>query len=138
MTRFVLDTNVLVSALLFRSETAQMHKAWRADRFRLAVSPDIIAEYARVLAYPRFGLEPGEPDALVANEVLPFCDLFEVGPGPAVCRDPDDDKFLHCAAAAHANAVVSGDDHLLSVTGRYRGITVLTVRAALATIQPKR
>jgi len=41
VTRLVLDTNVLVSALLFRSEASALFDAWRGGRFRLAVSEPI-------------------------------------------------------------------------------------------------
>ncbi len=43
----------------------------------------------------------------------------------AVCDDPDDDKFLAAALAGGADVIVSGDMHLLRVSG-YRELTVLT------------
>ena len=45
-----------------------------------------------------------------------------------VCADPDDDKFLACALASGARIIVSGDKHLVDVSG-YRGIEVLRPRA---------
>jgi len=131
VTRLVLDTNVVVSALLFRSETARLRELWREGRFRLAVCPAIPDEYARVLTYPKFGLSQGEVAALLGGEILPFCDIHEVSPGPRVCRDPHDDVFLHCAVAARADGLVSGDDDLLSVGSEFRHIPVMSVAEAL-------
>jgi putative PIN family toxin of toxin-antitoxin system len=137
VTRLVLDTNVRISALLFRSQTAALHAGWKAGRFRLAVSPSIVDEYARVLAYPRFGLSRDDAEGLLANEVLPYCDVFDPVPGERACRDADDDKFLDCAAAARADAVVSGDNDLLSLGPHHRGIPLITVRSALSRFLPQ-
>jgi len=53
-----------------------------------------------------------------------------------VCTDPDDDKFLACAVASGASTIVSGDKHLLSVSG-YRGIEALRPRAFLERYLPR-
>lgn len=42
-----------------------------------------------------------------------------------IANDPDDDKFLACAVAAKASAIISGDPHLLAL-GSYRGIRIMT------------
>ncbi len=47
-----------------------------------------------------------------------------------VCEDPDDDKFLACALATETKIIVSGDKHLLKVSG-YRGIDVIRPRKLL-------
>jgi putative PIN family toxin of toxin-antitoxin system len=59
--------------------------------------------------------------------------ILDVGtPGRlhGVCRDPNDDMVLECAALAHADVIVSGDKDLLAL-GEYEGILVLTPRAFL-------
>ena len=63
--------------------------------------------------------------------VLPFCDIVHATSGSAVCRDPDDDKFLYCAKAARARAIVTGDRDILAIGPAFRGIPILTVRQAL-------
>ncbi|MCX6842085.1 MAG: putative toxin-antitoxin system toxin component, PIN family, partial [candidate division WOR-3 bacterium] len=73
MTRLVLDTNVLVSALLFRSEASVLFDAWRGGRFRLAASEPILDEYARVLEYPKFRLSEREAAAIMRQLILPYC-----------------------------------------------------------------
>lgn len=131
MTRLVLNANVVVSALLFRGEPARLLDAWQAGRFRLAVSRDILAEYFRVLAYCRFGLTESEAEALAGQFVLPYCDVFKSGRGRRVCRDRDDDKFLHCVVAAAGAAIVSGDRDVLDLGPDFGGVPILTVRQAL-------
>ena len=131
VTRLVLDTNVLVSALLFRSETSGLLESWRRYAFRLAVSDAILDEYWRVLTYPRFRLSEQEIASIMEQLVLPFCDRFEPRQSTQVCSDPDDDKFFHCASAAQATALVSGDRAILSLRPRYGSVLILTVKEAL-------
>ncbi len=56
---------------------------------------------------------------MVKSEVATAPDLPE-----PVCVDPDDDKFLACALASKVKYIISGDKHLLQVTG-YRSIEVI-------------
>jgi len=131
VTRLVLDTSVVVSALLFRSETSRLQELWEAGRFRLVVTRAILAEYSRVLTYPRFRLARADAAAILAGHILPFCDLHPDATGPRVCRDRADDMFLHCAAAARADAIVTGDRALLACGPRFSGVPILTVKSAL-------
>ena len=134
--RLVLDTNVLVSALLFRSEASALLDAWRGGRFRLAVSEPILDEYARVLEYPKFRLSQREVAAVMAEFVLPYCDRFQVPKGPRLCSDPDDDKFIHCALAADAAALVSGDRAVLALGPRCGRVAIISVSDACARYCP--
>jgi predicted nucleic acid-binding protein len=45
----------------------------------------------------------------------------------SLCEDPDDDKFIACALAGRCRVIVSGDGHLLKVSG-FRGLTVMSPR----------
>jgi putative PIN family toxin of toxin-antitoxin system len=130
VTRLVLDTNVLVSALLFRSAASALFDAWRGERFRPAVSAPILDEYARVLEYPKFRLSEQETTAIVEQLVLPYCDRFQVPDQSRLCSDPDDDKFIHCALAAHAAALVSGDKAVLRLGPRCGGVAIISVSDA--------
>jgi len=132
VTRLVLDTNVLVSVLLFRSEASALLDAWRGGRFRLAASEPILDEYARVLEYPKFRLGKHEAVAIMAEFVLPYCDRFRVPEGPRLCSDPDDDKFIHCALAAGAAALVTGDRALLALGPRCGQVHIISVSNARA------
>jgi len=130
VTHLVLDTNVLVSAPLFRSTAPALFDAWRGERFRLAVSEPILDEYARVLEYPKFRLRERETIAIMRQLVLPYCDRFLTPDQPRLCSDPDDDKFIHCALAAHAAALVSGDKAVLRLGARCGGVAIISVSDA--------
>jgi putative PIN family toxin of toxin-antitoxin system len=126
--RVVLDTNVLVSSLLFRGPTAAVHTAWTAGRFVPLVSRPVLDEYTRVLAYPKFGLTQGEIAWLVRHELLRWAEPVDVTSRvDAVKSDPPDNRFLELAADGKADLLVSGDSHLLDL-GTWRNIPVLTVR----------
>jgi len=136
VTRLVLDTNVLVSALLFRTTASALLDAWRGERFRLAVSEPILDEYARVLEYPKFRLSEREAGAIMKQLALPYCDRFRPPDQPRFCSDPDDDKFIHCALAAHAAALVSGDKAVLRLGPRCGSVAIISVSDACARYCP--
>ena len=125
--KVVLDTNVFVSGVFFSGPPFQILRALRDGKIQLVISPEILEEYRRVgeiLAeeHPTIDLEP-MLEWVIQNSVA-----FSVSPLPAsVCDDPDDDKFLACALASGCNLVVSGDRHLLKVSG-YQQINILRPR----------
>ena len=131
MTRAVVDSSVLVSALIARRDTppSQVLHAWARERFELVVSPQLIAEVAGVLARPKFG-------RYVTPEVADFLDLLRsdavVHPDPAVIeratRDPHDDYLVALARAARAVLVSSDRDVLEADIG---DLEVLNVREFL-------
>ncbi|MBI5627546.1 MAG: putative toxin-antitoxin system toxin component, PIN family [Candidatus Rokubacteria bacterium] len=127
MTRVVLDTNTLISALLFSGTASRLVPLWQSRRITVLVSKEILQEYLRVLAYPKFQLGDHEIRALVEEELLPLAETIRVRRRLAVVRrDPEDDKFLECAVAGRAEYLVTGDRDLREL-GSYRGITILTV-----------
>ena len=127
MIRVVLDTNTLISALLFSGTASRLAPLWQSRRITVLVSKEILQEYLRVLAYPKFQLGDHEIRALVEEELLPFAETIRVRRRLAVVRrDPEDDKFLECAVAGRAEYLVTGDRDLREL-GSYRGITILTV-----------
>lgn len=122
--RLVVDTNVLVSALLFRGAVSRLRTHWTSGRVRLLMSAETETELVRVLCYPKFKLPGTVITALVASEILPFRDRVEVSAGPPVCRDPADDVFLWVARAGQADALVTGDDDLLSLGETWEGVSI--------------
>lgn len=127
MIRVVLDTNTLISALLFSGTASRLVPLWQSRRITVLVSKEILQEYLRVLAYPKFQFGDHEIRALVEEELLPFAETIRVRRRLAVVRrDPEDDKFLECAVAGRAEHLVTGDRDLREL-GSYRGITILTV-----------
>lgn len=133
MLRVVLDTNVFVSSLLVKEgPAAQVLDAWRARRYLLIVSPDLVAEIASTLRYPRIRRRYH----ITEDDIQALLDLLETDsilvPGTAdvsgsVPEDPDDEVVLGCAVEGDADLVVSGDRHLLALGG-FRGIEIVAVR----------
>lgn len=124
--RVVLDTNTLVSALLFSGVASRLVPLWQSRRITVLVSKSILSEYLRVLGYPKFDLGEGEIRDLIEEELLPYAEAIVVRRSlPAVCRDPEDMKFLECAVAGRAEYLITGDQDLRSI-GSYRGITIAT------------
>jgi uncharacterized protein len=130
--RVVLDTNVVLSALLFAGGPAsQVRAAWMAGRFVPLASTATVQELVRVLAYPKFKLTSGEQQDLL-GDYLPSVQVVRIpDPPPEVprCRDPFDLPFLHLAATGKANALVSGDKDLLALAGTRGLCPVLTLDA---------
>ncbi len=120
--RPVLDTNVLLSALLFHSGALSwLRAAWRSGDIRPLASRETAAELVRVFAYPKFALDAEERRDLL-DDYLPFCETVIVpDPPPAVpeCRDPLDRPFLELALAGRADALVTGDTDLLALAGAF-------------------
>jgi predicted nucleic acid-binding protein len=98
-------------------------KAWQEQRFRLAIAPPILDEYRRVLdEIMKNVLSQCSPRSLESSS---FPEMVEpVSFAEPVCGDPDDDKFVEAALAAHAGYVVSGDAALLNVK-HHHGIEIV-------------
>lgn len=126
--RAVLDTNVVVSALVFAAGSVSwLRYAWQQGRLVPVVDRTTTAELLRVLADPKFDLTAAERDDLLA-EFLPWCETFG-RTGEAVdlsgCRDPQDLPFLRLALAARVDGLVTGDHDLLALRDRV-AIPILT------------
>ena len=119
--RVVLDTNVVVSALLFeRSRMAWIRGLWFDGRIVPLINRSTLQELVRVLAYPKSGLEADDVEA-VLEAYVPYVATVTVAGRVSVhlprCRDPHDQPFLNLAAAGHAQVLVSGDRALLELAG---------------------
>lgn len=116
--RVVLDTNVVLSALVFGGgAAAQVRQAWQRGDFLPLVSRATAQELVRVLAYPKFSLSPAEQEELLAD-YLPYAETVQIPqPPPKVpdCRDAMDLPFMHLAVVGKAQVLVSGDRDLLAV-----------------------
>ena len=130
--RAVLDTNTVISALLFSGIASRLVAAWQSGSFTPLLSRDILDEYLRVMAYPKFKLSGAEIRALIEEEILPFVDTIRVRRRlrPPV-SDQDDHKFLECAVAGRAEYLVTGDKELRAL-GTYRGVTILNAAEFLS------
>ena len=120
--RAVLDANVLISAILSpRGTPARIVLAWQAGAFDLVVSPALLAELRRALAYPKLErlVPPADADSFVAwigRSALLAADPD--GEPPAHAVDPADDYLIALAAVERA-VLVSGDAHLTVLADRF-------------------
>jgi putative PIN family toxin of toxin-antitoxin system len=130
--RAVIDTNVVVSGFLFSGAPSKILSLWQSGRLKPIASAEIINEYIRVLAYPKFNLSEEEIDYLLHVEILPYFDIIQVDQKSSsiIKDDPQDDKFLLCASSADAQFIISGDRHLLML-GEYKKIKILTPKQFL-------
>lgn len=116
--RVVLDVNVLVSALLSADGApARIVFAWLNGAFELVVSPKLLDELERVLAYPKIRRRIPADDAnrfvrLIGEQAIHMAD--PAGPPPVRSPDRGDDYLIGLAAAAEA-LLVSGDGHLITL-----------------------
>lgn len=124
--RAVIDTNVIISALLFGGTPGELIPLWKAGRIKAFTSKEIVDEYLRVLTYPRFNLSENEIEFLIYQEILPYFEVVSPRKGPiVVSKDPSDDKFIRCAIASRSRIIISGDQHLLSIK-KYAEIDILS------------
>ena len=134
--RVVLDTNVVLSALLFSGgRLSRLRLAWQQASFHPLVSRDTAGELLRALAYPKFKLAPDAQRELLAD-YLPYCTPVAkaaVAPRTPACRDPFDVPFLQLALVGKAAFLVTGDRDLLSLNGRIR-CPIITAEAFLRTL----
>lgn len=128
MPNIVVDTNVVVSAFIARSEQAVVRRAFKLarTRFRLCLSAALDAEWETVLRRPVFVRHGATPEgvALFLGTIGGVAAWFEPTERVTDCRDPDDNKVLELALAAGAAVILSGDADLL-VLDPWRGIPVM-------------
>lgn len=124
--RWVFDTNVVVSALLFEQSTPGRAFYAALDCGHILLSSATVAELSDVLARKKFDryLTQEERDQFVCtlvNEAIIVGITEEI----QECRDPKDDKFLDLALSGQASCLVSGDPDLLMLNP-FRNIPILT------------
>jgi putative PIN family toxin of toxin-antitoxin system len=123
--RVVLDTNVLVSALLFTGELSKIVELWQQGEVVPLISRETFDELRAVLGYPKFSLAPEEIQSIIENEILPYFEVVRIKENVrGVCRDPEDDKFLACALSGAAHFILSGDKHLTDLKS-YKTIRII-------------
>ena len=116
--RAVLDPNVVISALISSSGSpARVLKAWFDGAFELVISPNLLSELRRALAYPKLSTRITSEEAAEMLELLRLgAEMHEDPQMPPLVHssDPGDDYLIALAAEAGA-ILVSGDKHLLEL-----------------------
>jgi putative PIN family toxin of toxin-antitoxin system len=138
--RIVLDTNVLVSALITKNTPPDLlYQAWDAGSFELVTSTAQLDELKRVLCYEKLRpyISLDEAEALLETiDVAAF--VTEELPDIDLSRGPDDNVILATALATGADLIVSGDKSDLLELKSVRGIPIVTPRQALRRMPGKR
>jgi uncharacterized protein len=127
--RLVLDTNVIVSALVFGGLPRRVFELIEDGQYEFFCSNAIQAETSRVLGQ-KFGWDRaalGKYLSALWNLGTKTVPRKKLG---VVLEDPDDDRILECAVSSKAGVIVSGDRHLTRL-GSYGAIAILTPRQFL-------
>jgi putative PIN family toxin of toxin-antitoxin system len=130
--KVVIDTNVFVSSF-FGGNPRKIIDLWKKGKMTLCLSKDVLDEYIDVLQ--RVGLkDENEIEELLSLFAKGFNILFTTKTPKirAVKDDPDDDKFIECAAALKAEVIITGDKVLKAVS-EYMGIKISTPQQFLKT-----
>jgi len=134
--RLVLDTNVVVSALLWDGNPRRLIRAGQWEGVRLFTSAPLLAELTEVLLRPKFEKKIAASLLSVDQLVDLYTELAAlVRPTslPRTAPDPDDDVVIGTALSAKAHFLVTGDGPLLSVGG-YEGGRIVSVSEALQAV----
>jgi putative PIN family toxin of toxin-antitoxin system len=133
--RIVLDTNVVISALLWRGEPFRLLRAIRQNEHaQLFTSPALLHEMAEVLTRPPLAKRLALINLTARNALAAYIDAVElvrpISTPAVVAADPDDDQVVAAAVAAQAEFLVTGDHELLAL-GSYQGIRIVSPAEAV-------
>lgn len=122
MRRVLLDTNVLMSGILFPGKPRELLRAALRGHLRLVTSEHLLEELEGVLS-TQFNLTPVAAHE-VRSELGAIADVVEPSEVPRICRDPDDDEVLAAAVMGKAEAIVTGDEDLLALRSHHAIVIV--------------
>jgi putative PIN family toxin of toxin-antitoxin system len=126
MLRIVLDTNVLVSAILTEGRSRELFQLAIHGRYLLINSKETIEEFEEVLRRSKFKMTESEI-ARTRNALIRTGRTVKVTSKRRIIKqDPDDDVFVNLALDGRADYIVSGDPHLLTLA-KYKGIEIVKV-----------
>ncbi|MHB1586277.1 MAG: putative toxin-antitoxin system toxin component, PIN family [Acidiferrobacteraceae bacterium] len=135
--RVILDTNVLVAALIApQGPPHHLFEAFLGDRFTLITGDRQIEEFSRVTRYPaiRRRIHPAQAGRML-NAIRSLAVYLESLPVPSVSRDPHDDYLFAMAQAGAADYLVTGDKADVLALVRYGRTQIVTVRKLMAILQ---
>jgi putative PIN family toxin of toxin-antitoxin system len=123
--RFVLDTNLVVSAVLIKQSISRRAFNKAGQEGQLLLSMAVIVELNDVLKREKFNKYLTESERLgFLNILVHEAELIQISEPISECRDPKDDKFLELAVNGQADAIISGDQDLL-VLNPFREISIV-------------
>ena len=135
MMRVVLDTNIVVSAMLNASGTAAAALRLGLNRHvQLCVSDAMLEEYEGVRRRPKFRRPPQVVTALMKS-IRAVAEKFEPTAVLSVSEDEADNRFLECAEAADADYIVTGNQQHFPAS--WRGTRIISARQLVELVTPK-
>ena len=135
--RYVFDTNVIVSALLFAQSTSGRSLKIALNQGALLLSEAVVEELEEVLRRDRFDrYVKRETREEFLQSLIQSATFIEIIMHIEICRDPKDDQYLELAVNGKADCIISGDVDLI-VLSPFRGIDILPPHEFLMTLDPK-
>lgn len=125
--KIVIDTNVLISGVFFGGFPRKILSAVVSKELNACATVKIIDEYEEIVQ-EMIDRKQGRLNRNILAPLIRSMEIIESSSHIAICRDPDDDKFLECAQDARALYIVSGDKDLLDIK-EYNDIEIVTAKA---------
>jgi len=136
--KVVIDTNVIISGLLWQGPPNKLLKLVKQGKLELCISPSLLGELSRVLNETKFSHRIVILNTSVEELIAGLLKLLRIFPDetipPTILADPDDDKVLSCAKFTGAKYIITGDPHLLKLKN-WSGISILTPQQFLSLIR---
>lgn len=130
MTKVVLDTNTLISAIVFGGKPREVLEAAIKGHIQLVLTEKIIEEMREVLEGKKFQY-PKEITDLIIHELEALVEIVKPKHKITVIdKDPEDNRVLECAQESQADYIVSGDEHLLELEN-FEGSKIVTAEEIL-------
>ncbi|MDP2749234.1 MAG: putative toxin-antitoxin system toxin component, PIN family [Nanoarchaeota archaeon] len=136
MLKLVLDTNTMVSGLIWRGNEFQLLEKVESGEAIMFVSNEIIRELNIVMQRPKiqkYLMESGSSAEQLIEKIVRISESIVPDIEEEICRDKKDNKFIECALAANSDYIVSGDEDLLSMK-EFRNIKIVKTSQILKLI----
>jgi putative PIN family toxin of toxin-antitoxin system len=133
MLRAVLDTNVIVSAMISDGKPRELLKKGIANQYSIVISDLLLQELTTVLKRPKFKTSDEEINRIILALIQTADVIIVKTEIKAVKADPNDDMVLETAIDGYADVVVTGDSHLLTLKA-FREIKIITIEEMLTYI----
>ncbi|MCM1100210.1 MAG: putative toxin-antitoxin system toxin component, PIN family [Clostridium sp.] len=124
--KIVIDTNVLISGMFFGGFPEKILSAVVGQKITACATAEIINEYEEVVQ-EMVSRKQGHINRTILSPLIKAMEIIEPVTQVEICRDPDDNKFLECAADSHALYIVSGDKDLL-IIGQFENVQIVTAK----------
>lgn len=135
----MLDTNVVVSGLLWGGHSRRLLELALNDTIALYSSQVLVDELSQTLHYAKLAKRitalQTTTQALVAHYSAMVTLVVPLQVPSVIAQDADDDQVLACAVEARAHLIASGDQHLHSLGGNYQGVSIVTPAEAAELLQ---